>query len=725
MSKRRNFSTQNVSYFLENIFYDDEKLMSLNSIIKNFLASLPCLLFYKENSSMYLRSQIAWRKSFLPMLVLAVLSLFVSTTFSQAKVLDPLTLDGPTSAVDDVSDVSLALDGDGAVLYRKDAGAKKHVFLVRLVDGKASGDPVRLDTGQDANDSFLPTVAAGNGGKLIATWVNGAQAYSSFSPNATSAFSAPTQVGTKAAVSDVSVDMNGDGVGYATLTDNNDVFAYRLNEGNWNPVNGEGALDNNAANGAGGTMQEPRVSVTPQGSAFMVWSENNFDEAYFRKLDGTNASGAVRLDDFSAFGGRSTANQASRKVRIQGDVAGNAWVTFEQFADYSGDGGANSPRLVARKIDGSTTTLSAPVIADGMGNIPSPIGDGGIELFGSSPNQLGIAINNAGNGLLGFYRQMTTVNMGTRLNDGAVSNPFTALTANAATGGVAVAIGKESNDGFYGWIDNKKAYIRQSTPTETAADKIQVSSDAFGDAGVTPLADASRFGDGVIAFKQGADRVVFAAIDQPPSAPEFVTPNAAQFEAGTGKVEWKAAREDWGKVNYVVKLNGKQVASSDQLTFVIPNDVVPGNYSVSVVAQDREGQSSGESLLPISVKAKSVSSPILITLKKKAQLKKNIVSFQITNVSGSSLNVQSLLRSKRKLAVRVGKRTRRKIVQLGSKRVTLAPGKTVTIRMPLSATGHRLLKKLRRIPADLTISASNSQLKPQVIKQAVTLRMKK
>src|SRR5262245_50749675 len=84
--------------------------------------------------------------------------------------LSPVHLvDGPSGAVVGVEDAAMAEDGTGGIVYLRKEGGRNHVFVVRFDDG-AWSPPQRVDVGQQFDSSWA-RIAAGNGGRLLVTWV--------------------------------------------------------------------------------------------------------------------------------------------------------------------------------------------------------------------------------------------------------------------------------------------------------------------------------------------------------------------------------------------------------------------------------------------------------------------------------------------------------------------------------------------------------------------------
>ena len=280
---------------------------------------------------------------------------------ASAGVVPGLPVDGPSADLVPAAgiDVALAPDGDGAVAYVKKDGGVDHVFVALVRDG-ALQPPVRVDTGL-ASASQRPVVAAGNGGRVLVAFLNGAgPAYTARSvelvPGA-AAFTAPALIVGDPAVSANTLDlaMEPAGVAYATYTTLNDVRASRYASGAWTPVGAAfpmpgGVLDKVASEEAGttGLMGEPRVAVAPDGAAYVVFGEEDGAmkrHVYVQRLAGTGApSGALEVS-VSAFGAFPRENFADM-VDVDVDAAGTAWIAWRQTFMSTG----NRPRALGAAL---------------------------------------------------------------------------------------------------------------------------------------------------------------------------------------------------------------------------------------------------------------------------------------------------------------------------------------------------------------------------------------
>lgn len=78
-------------------------------------------------------------------------------------------IDGPSPEIVDLGGVAMAPDGSGGLVYRKRVDGRSHIFVSRLVEGVWTAGR-RVDAGQRF-DSSWPVIGAGDGGRLVVTWV--------------------------------------------------------------------------------------------------------------------------------------------------------------------------------------------------------------------------------------------------------------------------------------------------------------------------------------------------------------------------------------------------------------------------------------------------------------------------------------------------------------------------------------------------------------------------
>jgi hypothetical protein len=226
-------------------------------------------------------------------LALAACALAVAgPPFAIASISDVQPIDGPSADVVEIGGAAMAEDGSGGLVYLKRAEGRNHVFVSRFRDGSWSA-PQRVDVGQSF-DSSWPRIAAGDGGRLLVTWVQefGAETDRMFSatldPGATG-FQEPVPVDFnvgEATATFPSLTMNAGGQAYLcylVVTDTSpanppgflgiDVRVARYNNRLWsvlgNPIDRNPAIPMPVPSAATG----PRIGIDAGGAAVVAWRE--------------------------------------------------------------------------------------------------------------------------------------------------------------------------------------------------------------------------------------------------------------------------------------------------------------------------------------------------------------------------------------------------------------------------------------------------------------------
>ncbi len=100
---------------------------------------------------------------------IAALGMLVQVGPASAAVRPATVIDGPSRDVLEVGGVAMAPDGTGGIVYRKVERRRTHIFVSRFADGRWWAAQ-RVDVGQEF-DSSWPRIAAGEGGRLLVSWV--------------------------------------------------------------------------------------------------------------------------------------------------------------------------------------------------------------------------------------------------------------------------------------------------------------------------------------------------------------------------------------------------------------------------------------------------------------------------------------------------------------------------------------------------------------------------
>ena len=295
------------------------------------------------------------------------------------------------------------------------------------------------------------TSAAGNGGRVVVTFVNKPVAglgnlRAALAPNSASGFTVGSpDATTDTLVSDSDVAMDPvSGVAYTVFTAANmggDVHAARLSGSTWTAI--APVLDDVQADDAGGTGRDTgaRVAVDSSGNAVAAWPEKDAGmhaHVFVRRITGTTPATGDAEASIATLDGHADAQASADHVDMDGGNTANPWVVFRQMFVY---GGANRPRALARQLVGNT--LSTTQVLDGL---PADNPTEGAEF----PR---IDVNAAGKGLVGSPRQLSFQAFGSSLSGGTWTPGFR-LDAGTPTGSpVPVPAIADNGNGLFSWID--------------------------------------------------------------------------------------------------------------------------------------------------------------------------------------------------------------------------------------------------------------------------------
>ena len=417
--------------------------------------------------------------------LLAVLLLLVAAPAAEARWFGAETVDGAgTRPV-----VDLGIEEGGGVVYVKDGVA----WLSRL-GTRGWGVPAPL-SGPNTTEA---AVAAGNGGRLAAAWIQDGIVYGAL-------VGAPAvALSTGGGASGLATEMGVNGDAYAVWTQNGDVRAAQLRDATWVPV--PAPLDIAPAQAAA----EPEVAVAADGSALVAWTEAG--HVYVRRLYGTTLS--VLPQDAGA--------GDSPQVDIEYDRS-YAWVAFRQ-GTYS----------IARRLRAST--FEAPYSLD------RGIESGGPDVsMSSSGTGHGVSVTTTG-WLVGAALR----------NDG-----FRTAGRLDRAGGVTAAVlaTSERDDTAVAWLAGDVVRGRWLPDRGGMGGPAVV-----GRGAVAPLsASANRIGDTAVAFATGGG-IGVAMYDLPPSSPTLR--DLPDVVGRRVLVRWVPGQEFGGRQRYRVLVDGRRVGTT-------------------------------------------------------------------------------------------------------------------------------------------------------------------
>jgi hypothetical protein len=548
-------------------------------------------------------------------------------------------IDGPDAGLGAVSSLDVARDGSGAVAYTKRDGEAVHAFVSRLVNGVFQ-PAERIDVGMTGAAS-QPVVAASDGGRLLAAFVNGGSLFTATRGKGAPAFSAPQPLSANAI--NPSVDMSINGAAYVSFTVPGASAAdVRVAGFGRDAVNGTllGApLDIDPARDAGEGSKRSQVVVSADGTAVVTWGEAGGDgrtHVFARRVFGTNLSQAPQDLTLDALEGRRGLSADLPDIDIEDDSS-YAWVVFRQGFD---DGGTARAKVIARRLVGSQ--FEPPAVVDGLG------------FGGDSASAPAIDLNGRGLGLIGSVAAGSNTIFGSFLQDDA---PAPASGVGMGGSGIAPepqpAIG-ETGDAVLAWrqatptgaiVRARRYNPRPGAPAPGPGPEVTLTKPELGP--VDPeggfKAASNRAGDVAVVFVQGTGgerRLVSAVFDRPPGT--FRGNTSQRYRNATRPLlSWSPAFDLWGPVTYRVEIDGQPVGETTDTKLTTAIDVPDGDHRWRAVATDRRGQTSATAsrLLRIDAAPPDLSFFIRGTRKAGAQVRIQARAADVLNPTGSGVKL--------------------------------------------------------------------------------------
>jgi len=555
-------------------------------------------------------------------------------------------LNGPSVDVVEAGDAAMAEDGTGGIVYLKKEGGHNHVFVARFAGSWEA--PQRVDVGQ-AFDSSWPRIAAGDGGRLLVTWVQ------EFGLGSDRMFSATLDPGAKGFQAPVPVDMNvgeatatfpdlamnAGGQAYLTylvITDESplnppgflglDVKVARYNNRLWsvlgNPLDRNPATPMPKPSAASG----PKVGIDTLGGAVVAWREPDdefVNRVWARRVFGSTFGIPLQVSPGSWEG-----------VPLRGEADafdlddagfGQAAVAFRQ---QPGQGSRlNAPRLFINEVpdafaEGASAFRGARLI------------DGGVRGALGAPSA---AVEPEGGFLAGFSSGPATllasgdnseVKAAEPASDGGSSIAGEPLVDLAETG-AGVAAWKELRGGA-GTVAVRE--LRADGVDEAAA----LSAPGGGPIGDLHLG-GSGFGDAIVVWRQGDGakaQIDAAVLDAPPNQFLVEVPVGWQRKA-TMRVKWNAAENAIGALRYSVSIDDEPIGrKTTRLHAVLKSKKIgDGRHRLQIFAIDANGQETGSRKAALLVDRK----PPRISLRARGAQLAVVVADGVSGVKGRSLKV--------------------------------------------------------------------------------------
>lgn len=554
-------------------------------------------------------------------------------------------LDGPSADVTEIGDAAMAEDGSGGVVYLKRIDGRNHVFAVRFRDGAWSA-PQRVDLGQEF-DSSWPRIAAGDGGRLLVTWVQ------EFGVETDRMFSATLDPGADGFQEPVPVDfnvgeatatfpdlaMNAGGqayVAYLVITDNSslnppgylgiNVRVARYNNRLWsvlgNPIDRNPATPMPVPTAASG----PKIGIDSLGQAVVAWREPDdefVNRVWARRVFGTSFGVPLQV---------SPSNWEGAPLRGEADAFdlddagfGQAAVAFRQ---QPGQGGKlSSPRVLVNEIpdafaEGADAFAGARLI------------DGGPRGELGPPS---VAVEPEGGLLAGFSSGAATLlasgdnsSLGTTDRaDAGASSIAGEPRVDLAEGGAGVAAWKELRGG----AGDVAVLERRADGVDEAAALSAPDGGALGGLAL----GGSGLGDAIVAWRQGNGakaQIAAAVIDAPPSPFLIQVPEGWRRRAKL-RLHWNAAENAIGQLRYSVSVDNEPIGKrTTRLQATISSARVgDGRHLVQIFAIDAGGQQTGSRKARLQIDRR----PPRVRLRRRGRRVAIVVSDRTSGVEGRKL----------------------------------------------------------------------------------------
>lgn len=551
------------------------------------------------------RSSPSRRRLGAQLLVATCAALLLVPGVAGAIVFDVQPIDGPSAEIVEIGDAAMSEDGSGGVVYLKRVAGRSHVFVAAFRDGSWRA-PQRVDVGQGF-DSSWPRIGAGDGGRLLVTWVQ------EFGVDSDRMYSATLDPGATSFQAPVPVDFN---VGEATSTfpdlamnrGGQAYLVYRVvtDVSPANPVGYVGAdtrvarygarlwsllgtpVDRNISTPVRAPSAEnsPRVGIDVQGQGVIAWQEPDdefVDRIWVRRLFGT-AVGIPILASPQSWEGvplRGPADAFSLDVAGFGQAA----VAFRQQPGQAGK--LTAPRLMVNELPDvfseRAKEFAGPLLVDG--GVRAALGAPSAAV---DPRSLFLAGFSEGTATLAGRGDEAAAEAVERIDAGASSVPGGPLVDLAETGaGVVAWTELRGAAGLVGVQERRADGVDESTLLSTAA------GGAIGDLRM----GGSGLGDAIVAWQQGSGanaQIAAAVVDAPPDPFLVLLPNGWQRKPRV-RIAWDHSPNAIGDVRYSVSVDDEPVRERLRglSTRLKRGDLGNGRHRIQIYAVDGAGQETG------------------------------------------------------------------------------------------------------------------------------------
>jgi hypothetical protein len=517
------------------------------------------------------------------------------------------TIDGPSADVVGLDGVAMAADGSGGLVYSKRVGGHVHVFVSRFVE-RAWQPPQRVDVGQPYQSSW-PAIGAGDGGRLVVTWIHqfgaGVQnrLYSaSLDPGATQ-FQAPVAIdldvreGLDAAPS---LSMGPGGTAYLVYrvvyarqspdlppgTVDADYRIQRYSGSFWSMLGQPVDRIQAQPQAAPTALNGPQVASDQTGNAVVAWQEPDdqlIPRIYARRVFG-KVLGVVLQASPSDVDGKPL-NAPADQLSLAVSPFGEAIVGMRQQPD------AKTSWTRARAL----VNMLPSSFSDGAGRFVGarPVDGGGANGPTGTLGPLSVAVDDGGGFDAGLGLDGRVLDTGG--DEGTVAGPVRLDTGGGGVPDPLVWHGQAGTLAAAWRVDQGGAagvglFERDAdgTPFQRT-----VSTPAGGAVQTLRLA-GSPLGSALAGFLQGRDagkQIAAASIQVPPGRFTVLTP-PDWTRSRRVRLTWDAAPSTDGRLAYDVQVDGDDVVGGVHglARTLTPRQLGDGNHTVTVVATDADGQ---------------------------------------------------------------------------------------------------------------------------------------
>jgi len=492
----------------------------------------------------------------------------------------PVVIDGPSPDIVRPSALALSVarDGTGGLVYLKQVAGVAHVFVSALTAG-AFRAPVEVDASLPGASS-QPVIAAGNGGVLLVAFVNGGELYVIDRASQTVPFGAP--IGLIGGAINPSISISNLGRAYLAFAvgdgAGDDVRAAYYFNGRW--ALESPAFNAVAADDAGTGAGRPQVATAGDGVGIVVWGEGG--HVLSRRIWKTSPSVVYEQADAPP-GGCTEASADEPVVGAEGDSS-FAQVAFHEVVTC---GGQQQSRVLMNRLQGSV--YDGLAVADG-----SPSASDGADAPQITMGEYGLGwVTSARTGAHDLF---ATALGGNGTPEGTIQ--VNSLGNATAPAGVPATAGLFSN--LIAWQQSPgttglpEVRIRYAPDGETLGPEMVISSPVQGpaDAANGLAAGGDVAGDAAVAWLQGpagATQLVTGQLYQAP--PPFSVVKAFQYvNSSRPQLVWRPAHELWGPMQYVVSVDGSQVAQTTSTSVQVPAALTDGPHSWAVSGSNPAGQ---------------------------------------------------------------------------------------------------------------------------------------